>query len=143
MKVRGAPAIAISAALSLAVEAHRLLHNDDVAFPFPNADAAANFVASKLEYLKTSRPTAVNLFEAANRLTGLTRRVAATAANGQEGARQVLQAYVAEAEKFVPKPNPPALFYAVLRHYLSFWAECWEMTLLRTKQWASMALIIS
>jgi methylthioribose-1-phosphate isomerase len=99
MKVRGAPAIAIAGALSLAVEAHRILAADTLAFA--DAAAAADFLVNKLEYLKTSRPTAVNLFEAADRLTRLARSKATTAAAGQEGARQVFQAYIAEAEKFV------------------------------------------
>jgi methylthioribose-1-phosphate isomerase len=101
MKVRGAPAIAIAGALSLAVEAHRTLAATEEALPFADAASAAEFLAAKLEYLKTSRPTAVNLFEAADRLTRLARDKAATAAAGQEGARQVLQAYVAEAEKML------------------------------------------
>lgn len=100
MKVRGAPAIAIAGALSLAVEAHRILAATD-AFPFGDATAAADFLVNKLEYLKTSRPTAVNLFEAADRLTRLARDKASTAAPGQEGARQVFQAYIVEAEKYV------------------------------------------
>jgi S-methyl-5-thioribose-1-phosphate isomerase len=99
MKVRGAPAIAIAGALSLAVEAHRILAADTLAFA--DAAAAADFLVNKLEYLKTSRPTAVNLFEAADRLTRLARSKATTAAAGQEGARQVFQAYIAEAEKML------------------------------------------
>jgi methylthioribose-1-phosphate isomerase len=99
MKVRGAPAIAIAGALSLAVEAHRILAATE--FAFGDAAAAADYLVNKLEYLKTSRPTAVNLFEAADRLTRLARDKAATAAAGQEGARQVFQAYIAEAEKML------------------------------------------
>eukprot|EP01102_Stenamoeba_stenopodia_P003740 TRINITY_DN13895_c0_g1_i1.p1 TRINITY_DN13895_c0_g1~~TRINITY_DN13895_c0_g1_i1.p1 ORF type:complete len:393 (+),score=116.24 TRINITY_DN13895_c0_g1_i1:76-1179(+) len=64
MKVRGAPAIAISAALSLAVEVKKALD----AAKFDTADGAATFIGEKLDYLTTSRPTAVNLFEAAARL---------------------------------------------------------------------------
>jgi methylthioribose-1-phosphate isomerase len=99
MKVRGAPAIAIAGALSLAVEAHRILVATE--FAFGDAATAADYLVNKLEYLKTSRPTAVNLFEAADRLTRLARDKAATAAAGQEGARQVFQAYIAEAEKML------------------------------------------
>lgn len=98
MKVRGAPAIAIAGALSLAVEARRHLADG---FDFADASAAAEYLAAKLEYLKTSRPTAVNLFEAADRLTRLAREKAATAAAGREGARQVLEAYAVEAEKYL------------------------------------------
>eukprot|EP00055_Hartaetosiga_balthica_P003142 m.6666 g.6666 ORF g.6666 m.6666 type:complete len:363 (+) comp2630_c0_seq1:46-1134(+) len=60
MRVRGAPAIAIVAALSLAVE----LRNRK----FDDVDAAVSFVGESLNHLRTSRPTAVNLFEAATRL---------------------------------------------------------------------------
>ncbi|KAJ3333903.1 S-methyl-5-thioribose-1-phosphate isomerase [Blyttiomyces sp. JEL0837] len=63
MKVRGAPAIAIVAALSLAVE----ISTHPVA-AFSSAGAVSEFIKAKLEHLKQSRPTAVNLFEAADRL---------------------------------------------------------------------------
>ncbi|KAI8821689.1 uncharacterized protein EV422DRAFT_586511 [Fimicolochytrium jonesii] len=68
MKVRGAPAIAIVAALSLAIE----LHTTSSTLPTPSA--IADHVHQKLSYLKTSRPTAVNLFEAADRLNALVQR---------------------------------------------------------------------
>ena len=61
MKVRGAPAIAIVAALSLAVEVYNGRGKLSV-------EETTAFVLERLEYLKTSRPTAVNLFEAAERL---------------------------------------------------------------------------
>lgn len=54
MKVRGAPAIAMVAALGLAAELTR------AQLPSNRADLAA-FVRKRLDYLKTSRPTAVNL----------------------------------------------------------------------------------
>lgn len=58
MKVRGAPAIAISAALSLASE---LLRRDVSA---ESAQDLALYISQKLDYLETSRPTAVNLSKA-------------------------------------------------------------------------------
>ncbi|KAI8917397.1 hypothetical protein BC831DRAFT_485156 [Entophlyctis helioformis] len=67
MKVRGAPAIAIVAALSLAVQLH-IETTHRAAQPFKTPAAAVEYIAAQLEYLKTSRPTAVNLFEAAARL---------------------------------------------------------------------------
>ncbi|KAL5040304.1 S-methyl-5-thioribose-1-phosphate isomerase [Batrachochytrium dendrobatidis] len=67
MKVRGAPAIAIVAALSLAVELHsETTHRSSAAFKTPQD--AVDFISDRLTLLKTSRPTAVNLFEAADRL---------------------------------------------------------------------------
>jgi methylthioribose-1-phosphate isomerase len=72
MLVRGAPAIAIAAALAVAVELPAAAQG------FATGAAAASFVAQKLDYLVTSRPTAVNLAEIAGRL----KRVAAAAAGG-------------------------------------------------------------
>lgn len=63
LQVRGAPAIAIVGALSLAVE---LLQTS-----FSSGDELVEFVSGKLEYLTTARPTAVNIAEAAQRLTDL------------------------------------------------------------------------
>lgn len=58
MQVRGAPLIAIVAALSLAVHAHKLRG------AFKSSAEAAIFLKDKMAYLRTSRPTAVNLFVA-------------------------------------------------------------------------------
>ncbi|CAN1251589.1 Methylthioribose-1-phosphate isomerase [Linum perenne] len=62
MVVRGAPAIAIAAALSLAVEVSNL--GGFTGTPVE----AASFLSAKLEYLVSSRPTAVNLSDAATKL---------------------------------------------------------------------------
>ncbi|KAF8937846.1 S-methyl-5-thioribose-1-phosphate isomerase [Dissophora ornata] len=64
MKVRGAPAIAIVAALSLAVVLVQPASQPELT----TAQKAVGFVETSLEYLKTSRPTAVNLFDAAHKL---------------------------------------------------------------------------
>lgn len=61
--MRGAPAIAIVAALALAVELRRRT--------FASASELEFFVRESLSHLRTSRPTAVNLFEAAERLEAL------------------------------------------------------------------------
>ncbi|EDQ92992.1 uncharacterized protein MONBRDRAFT_34861 [Monosiga brevicollis MX1] len=63
MRVRGAPAIAIVAALTIAVVMKRST--------FATAAELAAFVRTSLEHLRTSRPTAVNLFEMAGRLEAL------------------------------------------------------------------------
>ncbi|XP_045159097.2 methylthioribose-1-phosphate isomerase-like [Mercenaria mercenaria] len=68
MQVRGAPAIAIVGCLSLAVE---LIDTE-----FTNSDDVASYVASKLQYLVSSRPTAVNMKEAADRYTSLVKKLA-------------------------------------------------------------------
>jgi methylthioribose-1-phosphate isomerase len=62
MQVRGAPLIAIVAALGLAVDVHSKQST------FKSATEAASHICESLQYLKTSRPTAVNLFTAANDL---------------------------------------------------------------------------
>uniref|UniRef100_A0A0E0R5V7 Methylthioribose-1-phosphate isomerase n=1 Tax=Oryza rufipogon TaxID=4529 RepID=A0A0E0R5V7_ORYRU len=88
MVVRGAPAIAIAAALALAVEVSGL--EDFTGTP---AEAAA-FVSEKLEYLVSSRPTAVNLSDAATKLRSLVSRTAET----EKDAKAIFQAYIDAAE---------------------------------------------
>ncbi|PRW55925.1 translation initiation factor fusion with methylthioribose kinase [Chlorella sorokiniana] len=73
MTVRGAPAIAIAAALSLAVD----LVNSGSGAQFDSAAAAAAHVAEQMDYLVTSRPTAVNLSIAATALKSLAEQEAA------------------------------------------------------------------
>lgn len=65
MRTRGAPAIAIVAALALAVELANTTTSD-------KAEEVAAFIVEKLEYLVTSRPTAVNLADAAGKLKKIT-----------------------------------------------------------------------
>ena len=62
MQVRGAPLIAIVAALALAV------HVNKVRTTFKCSSDAAEFLSDKMTYLRTSRPTAVNLFVATDEL---------------------------------------------------------------------------
>ncbi|XP_078432449.1 nagB/RpiA/CoA transferase-like superfamily protein [Wolffia australiana] len=87
MVVRGAPAIAISAALSLAVE----VSNSD--FKGTAVDAAS-FLVERLGYLESSRPTAVNLSEATVKLQNIVKKVAETTSNPEV----VFQAYLEAAE---------------------------------------------
>lgn len=117
MKVRGAPAIAIAAALSLARELRVVPHP-----PATGADAASH-VAKRLALLATSRPTAVNLFEATARLTALAQAEAAKGADGAAvyvavasaceamlaadvDANERMGRHGAEAVKRVAKPGP-------------------------------------
>lgn len=91
MRTRGAPAIAIVAALALAVE----LVNMKLT---PVAEEVKVFILEKLNYLVTSRPTAVNLADAARKLKKTTEDAAgAEGANGES----VREAYVAAAEKML------------------------------------------
>ncbi|CAL1284668.1 unnamed protein product [Larinioides sclopetarius] len=66
MKVRGAPAISIVAALSLAIE---LTKTD-----FSSKDELHEFLIKNLNYLLTSRPTAVNLGQVVKLITDLSEK---------------------------------------------------------------------
>jgi methylthioribose-1-phosphate isomerase len=89
MKTRGAPAIAIVAALSLAVD----LQSRSKLGEFDTSASAVEFIRSSLEYLKTSRPTAVNLFDAAGKLWRIVEQRAETATNSLD----IVDSYVAAA----------------------------------------------
>lgn len=78
MRTRGAPAIAIVAALSLAVE----LMNNKIS---DHAEDVAAFVIEKLDYLVTSRPTAVNLADAAGKLKKIVGSAAKANSNDGSG----------------------------------------------------------
>ena len=93
MNVRGAPAIAIAAALALAVEAHKTRD----ALVASGAAAVATFVTQKMDHLCTSRPTAVNLGEAVIRLKAL---ADASVADGLDAAA-VVDAVVRACEKML------------------------------------------
>ncbi|KAF9380945.1 S-methyl-5-thioribose-1-phosphate isomerase [Podila verticillata] len=87
MKVRGAPAIAIVAALTLAV----VLVDAATAPRLTSAQDAVAFIEESLEFLKTSRPTAVNLFDAAHKLANGVREAAVTATSGQDIVNKYLE----------------------------------------------------
>jgi len=91
MRTRGAPAIAIVAALALAVELATMKCSS-------MAEDVSAFVADKLDYLVTSRPTAVNLADAAGKLKRVTEQAAAKA--GADG-ESVKEAYVRAAEQML------------------------------------------
>ncbi|KAL9099113.1 MAG: hypothetical protein Q9163_005339 [Psora crenata] len=98
MQVRGAPAIAIVAALSLAVWIARQ-GTDGYSVSSIKANAsAAELISHCLEFLVTSRPTAVNLQDAARKLE----KVAFDAqAESNSGRQDVFEAYVRAAEKML------------------------------------------
>lgn len=91
MRTRGAPAIAIVAALALAVELTNMKLSSV-------AEEVEIFITEKLDYLVTSRPTAVNLADAAGKLRKITKEAAAGEGTSGEGVRD---AYVAAAEKML------------------------------------------
>ncbi|XP_057949325.1 methylthioribose-1-phosphate isomerase [Malania oleifera] len=88
MVVRGAPAIAIAAALSLAVEVFNMEAFNGT------SDDAASLLGKKLEYLVSSRPTAVNLSDAVTKLKEVISKAAAVASE----ARSIFMAYIEAAE---------------------------------------------
>ena len=87
MRVRGAPAIALAAALSLAAEVFN--HSPH----FKTGIEASSFIFQKLQHLQTSRPTAVNLADAVGKL--------ASVVKGAENAppQVIVDTYIAEAER--------------------------------------------
>lgn len=93
MKTRGAPAIAIVAALSLAVDVNTRFENKE----FETVDQVVHFLLESLEYLKTSRPTAVNLFDAAAKL----KQLIETTADSTTDPAVVVNAYLEAAEKML------------------------------------------
>lgn len=92
MRVRGAPAIAIVAALGLAVE----LHNGSCMAS--SAEETIGQIEEALDYLKESRPTAVDLTNAINQLKARIREVGSTATK-----EAVISAFIEEAEKIFEK----------------------------------------
>ncbi|KAJ3474988.1 hypothetical protein NLG97_g9620 [Lecanicillium saksenae] len=92
MRTRGAPAIAIVASLGLAVE----LHNGPV--PDGSTRDVVAYIDAALDYLKESRPTAVDLTNAINQLKERI-RAAGDAATKDE----IVQAFIDEAEKIFEK----------------------------------------
>ncbi|KAF9191303.1 S-methyl-5-thioribose-1-phosphate isomerase [Haplosporangium sp. Z 767] len=88
MKVRGAPAIAIVAALTLAV----VIVDPATSSKLASAKDACQFIEESLEYLKTSRPTAVNLFDAAHKLAKGVQEIAAKdGVSGQDVVNKYLE----------------------------------------------------
>lgn len=96
MRVRGAPAIAIVAALALAVE----LEKKDL--QTTSSEDTVKYVHERLDYLMKSRPTAVDLSNAIRLLKFTVDSAAkATDTEGQNGADQVREAYIKAAEKIL------------------------------------------
>ena len=112
MSVRGAPAIAIVAVLSVAVEIDNLWHeyssatkspanlqNGDTGDKFPSsAQDMQALIQGKLEYLLTSRPTAVNLKDAVGKLNVVVQAEVEREGTGAEG---IKVAYVKAAERML------------------------------------------
>ncbi len=95
MQVRGAPAIAIVAALALAVQ----LNAEVLEGKLPStAEDTKDYVGRRLDYLKTSRPTAVNLGDAVSKLKIVVKRAAF---QPHSTSKTVVEAYIAGAERML------------------------------------------
>jgi methylthioribose-1-phosphate isomerase len=93
MRVRGAPAIAIVAALALAVEIGNARQTTG---KLPSGAASVrSLIGERLEYLQTSRPTAVNLADAVGKLKIIVQKEALE--QGATG-ETVAQRYILAAE---------------------------------------------
>ncbi|KAJ5996534.1 hypothetical protein N7499_007148 [Penicillium canescens] len=97
MKVRGAPAIAIVAMLALASELTSAIKTDQLS-KLP--EDVCHFIRDKLAYLVTSRPTAVNLSDAACKLEIVVTNCAKVA--GSHG-HDVAAAFIQAAEDMLGK----------------------------------------
>ncbi|KAJ5536812.1 Methylthioribose-1-phosphate isomerase [Penicillium frequentans] len=97
MKVRGAPAIAIVAMLALSSELHLLR----AASKIPESpEEARSLIIARLDYLVTSRPTAVNLSDAARKLEALvTNQAVQPGATGPE----IVASFIRAAEDMLGK----------------------------------------
>ena len=91
MRTRGAPAIAIVAALALAVELENMKLSSI-------AEEVKVFIDEKLEYLITSRSTAVNLADAARKLSKV---VDAATTKADASGSDVKNAYIEAAEQML------------------------------------------
>ncbi|TQB67898.1 S-methyl-5-thioribose-1-phosphate isomerase [Monascus purpureus] len=97
MRVRGAPAIAIVAALALASELSTLITENKLS---PIAEDVRVFITEKLQYLMTSRPTAVNLGDAVRKLETT---VAKHANREDSTGNSVASAFILAAEDMLAK----------------------------------------
>jgi S-methyl-5-thioribose-1-phosphate isomerase len=97
MKVRGAPAIAVTAALSLAVEI------DDIVKSASDLHSFARAVESRLTVLGESRPTAVNLFEAIGKIKSIISTTLSAESNSLESARRLAEKIISQAEGMLEK----------------------------------------
>lgn len=95
MRVRGAPVIAIVAALALAIELTNRQNPERDSGAHEEVERVEEFIVERLKYLVTSRPTAVNLADAAKKLDDVVR----SARNAPGSTRSsVEEAYITAAE---------------------------------------------
>lgn len=94
MQIRGAPLIAIVACLGLAVDLATNPSTLQILADISEDDLASvrQLIQIKIQYLQTSRPTAVNLFNAMTELQQVMDQ------EGQETKQQIIQSIIAHAE---------------------------------------------
>ena len=97
MRVRGAPAIAIVATLALASELQKIIASKRLS---DVAEEVRVFIVEKLRYLVTSRPTAVNLSDAARKLEAVVNEHADKAGSTGHG---IAAAFIQTAENMMVK----------------------------------------
>lgn len=97
MRVRGAPAIAIVAALAHAVE----LHNGACTATTP--EEVISYIDSRLDYLKGSRPTAVDLSNAITLLKAAVRAAQIEGLAHPEAREAIFNAYILAAETILER----------------------------------------
>ncbi|KAI1134078.1 methylthioribose-1-phosphate isomerase [Hypoxylon sp. FL0543] len=98
MRVRGAPAIAIVAALGHAVELHK------GGCKASTAEETISYIDSRLDYLKQSRPTAVDLSNAITHLKHIIRSIDVSGKeNGGAARDSIIDAYITAAEEIYRK----------------------------------------
>lgn len=98
MQIRGAPAIASLASLSIAQALTRFLEQPDSeanAIVLASADSVRAWLFPSLDYLYTSRPTAVNLGTAIARLRS---KLASLASSGSTNVPEIVKELIAEAK---------------------------------------------
>lgn len=114
MQVRGAPAIAITASLSLAVEINKDKYEEK--------KALLSEIEGKLNYLISSRPTAVNLQTASNSLLDLAIRLSRDESTSTEDMkRKFIDATIAMLDKDIQDNKNIGKFgaEAILTHFES------------------------
>ena len=98
MRVRGAPAIAMVAILSLAVHCDMLLKEFPSRPGMEDQVLPAWYISHNLKYLVTSRPTAVNLYDAAKKLETI---VYAASELSKADGRTIMVKYIQAAERML------------------------------------------
>ena len=87
----GAPLIAIVACLGLAVDLSTNPKTKSEMDKLSSSNEVLDYIVGKMDYLRTSRPTAVNLFNAMDELDSVLK-------NASEGSQDIVEAVVSHAE---------------------------------------------